>query len=327
MMKVSVVIPSYEAGLLLRAAVESVKSQEAFTLGQDLEVIVTDDGSSRADSAEAIAAVAAMSGVQVLKTAGRTGPSAARNLAARHARGQWLSFLDADDLYAPDALAVRWKVAQEHADVGCVVTDYAEFPADAPFTPLGLTGVISGTPRRRPAVQQAVDSGKVLVLDRPVLAFLRTVPMWTGSVFVRRDVFETLGGFPEGHHIGEDLHLWLRIAATQRVAYVPRITAYYRKGHASLTTGEAAMNLKTSRCFEDLLQDPVMHSVAAELRSVIAEGYRSESYLSRQDGLTNVALKHAWHALRWKPSEAANWWALFMTPFPARTPKATQVKA
>ena len=323
--RASVVIPSYEAGSLLLDALDSIQAQVGFSLGEDLEVVVADDGSARPDSAHAMAMAASRTGVRVLRTPGRTGPSAARNLAARHARGQWLSFLDADDLYAPDALAVRWKVAQEHADVGCVVTDYAEFPADAPFTPLGLTGVISGTPRRRPAVQQAVDSGKVLVLDRPVLAFLRTVPMWTGSVFVRRDVFETLGGFPEGHHIGEDLHLWLRIAATQRVAYVPRITAYYRKGHASLTTGEAAMNLKTSRCFEDLLQDPVMHSVAAELRSVIAEGYRSESYLSRQDGLTNVALTHAWRALRWKPSDAANWWALFMTPFRARTPKATQV--
>ena len=326
-MKISLIIPAFEPGSMLLEAITSVQAQQGFRLGTDFEVVIANDGSARADSAEAIATVAAIAGVHVLKTAGRTGPSAARNLAARHARGQWLSFLDADDLYSPDALAVRWKVAQEHADVGCVVTDYAEFPADAPFAPAGLTGVISGTPSRRPAVQKSVDSGKVLVLDRPVLAFLRTMPMCTDSVFVRRDVFEALGGFPERHQIGEDLHLYLRIAATQRVAYVPRITAYYRKGHASLTTGEKAMNIKTSQCFEDLLQDPVMHSVAAELRSVIAEGYRSESYLSRQAGLKHAALMHAWRALRWKPGEAANWLALFMTPFPARTPKATHVKA
>lgn len=325
-MRVSVVIPSYEAGLLLSDAVDSVRSQQGFILGQDAEVIIADDGSTRADSAHAIAAVAEMRGVRVVKTMGRTGPSAARNLAARHARGQWLSFLDADDLYAPDALAVRWQVAQEAPVVGCVVTDYAEFPADTPFTPEGLTGVIASTPRRRPAVQPAVDDGHVLILDRPVLAFLRTVPMWTGSVFVRRDAFESLGGFPEGHHIGEDLHLWLRIAATQRLAYVPRITAYCRKGHASLTTGETAMNLKTTRCFENLLQDPVMHAAAAELRAVIAEGYLSESYFSRQAGQNFEALVHAWSALRWQPWKIANWWAFAKASFPTRTAISPQLK-
>lgn len=325
-MRISVIIPSFESGALLLEALASVQAQHGFVLGRDLEVVVADDGSAQPASAQAMAQATTMDGVQVRRTTGRTGPSAARNLAALHAKGEWLSFLDADDLYAPDALAVRWQVAQQQAGVGCVVTDYAEFPADAPFSPAGLTGVIASTPRRRPAVQQAVDSGQVLLLDQPVLAFLRTVPMWTGSVLVRKDVFDALGGFPEGHHIGEDLHLWLRIAATQRLAYVPRITAYCRKGHASLTTGETAMNLKTTKCFEDLVEHPVMQDVAAELRSVIAEGYRSESYFSRQGGRTLAALTHAWHALRWQPGHAANWWTLLKAPLPVRTTQSSHLK-
>jgi glycosyltransferase involved in cell wall biosynthesis len=319
-MRATVVIPCYEAGSFLLDAVESVKAQTDFVLGRDLEVVVADDGSARPDSAAAVAAAAKMPGVRVLQTKGRTGPSAARNLAARHANGEWLAFLDADDLYAPEALSLRWHTAHGHAGLGCVVTDYAEFQADAVFRPAGLPGVIASTPLRRPAVQAAIDSGQTLVLDRPVQAFLQTVPMWTGSVFLRREIFEALGGFPEGHSIGEDLHLWLRIAATQRLAYVPRITAYCRKGHASLSARESEINLKTTRCFEDLLQDPVMEPVAARLRGIIAEGYRSESYFARQRGVLLPALGHALHALQWHPAALANWRALLSAPWPTRSP-------
>lgn len=317
-LRVSVIVPSYEAGELLLEAVASVQAQEGFVLGEDLEMVIADDGSARPDSARAMAAVALVAGVRVLHTSGRTGPSAARNLAARHARGQWLSFLDADDRYAPDALALRWATAQAHVGVGCVVTDYAEFPADAEFVPAGLPGVIATTPRRRPAVQAAVDTGQTLVLDRPVATFLGTVPMWTGSVFVRRDVFQALGGFPEGHDIGEDLHLWLRIAATQRLAYVPRITAYCRKGHASLTRGEAQLNLKTARCYEHLARDPIMRPVRSRIAELIAASYLGAAYDARCAGRTGASLYAACRALRWRPHAGAAWRALLLAPLRPR---------
>ncbi len=317
-MRVSVVIPSYEAGSLLLEALTSVQEQQGFSLGLDLEVLVADDGSARPDSAQAMAAAAAMPGVRVLRTAGRTGPSSARNLAARHAQGQWLSFLDADDRYAPDALALRWATAQAHPGVGCVVTDYAEFAADAPFAPDGLPGVIASTPRRRPAVQAAVDSGKTLVLDRPLAAFIGTVPMWTGSVFVRRAAFAALGGFPEGHDIGEDLHLWLRIAATECLAYVPRVTAYCRKGHASLTRGEPQMNLKTARCYAHLAADPLMRPVHSRIAKLVADSYLGAAYDARGAGQSAAALQAAMCALRWRPGALAAWRALVLAPFRPR---------
>jgi glycosyltransferase involved in cell wall biosynthesis len=317
-MRISVIVPSYEAGPLLLEALTSLQTQIGFGMGADVEAIVADDGSKGAASARAMATAATLPGVVVVPTKGRTGPSAARNLAARHATGDWLAFLDADDLFAPDALTLRWHTAQEHPGLGCVVTDYAEFPADAPFDPQGLRGVIASTPSRRTAVQDALDTGRTLILDRPVRAFLLTIPMWTGSVLLRRDVFEALGGFPEGHHIGEDLHLWLRIAATQRLAFVPRVTAYCRKGHASLTAGEPAMNLKTTRCFQDLLTDPLMQGVSAQLRDMVAQGYRSESYYSRARGDRRQAFLHAIEAFRLQPARLASWRALACAPMPVR---------
>jgi GT2 family glycosyltransferase len=316
--RVSVLIPSYEAGALLLDSIASVASQEGFAPGVDLEVVIADDGSNRPDSAAAMAKARAVPWVTVVQTGGRIGPSGARNLAARHARGEWLSFLDADDLYAPDALRVRLQAVALHEGVTCAATDYAEFPADAPFHPAGLPGVIATTPGRRVPVQRAHDTGMPLLLDKPLDAFIGAVPFWTGSVLIRRDRFERLGGFPEGHFIGEDIHLWLRIAASERIVYVPRITAFCRKGHASLTAGETAMNLKTARCYEDLATDPSMRPVMARLRRLIADSYLGESYVARgrRDGA--AAFRMAMHSLRWQPASAAAWRALLLAPLPPR---------
>jgi len=317
-MRVSVVIPSYEAGSLLLGALASVQSQQRFTLGQDLEVLVADDGSARPDSAQAMAAAAAMPGVRVLRPAGRTGPSAARNLAAAHAQGEWLAFLDADDVLAPDALQRRLALGAQWPDAQCIGTDYAEFPAgETPGTEARL-GVIASTASRRIAVQQAYDERRAILLDRPVAAFMTAMPLWTGAVMVRRVMFDRLGGFPVGHFIGEDLHLWMRLAAAGPIAFLPDVTAYCRKGHLSLTASEPAINLKTTRCFESLVRDPLMITVLSRLRAMIAQGYCAESYFARQAGHHRAAVAHALRALRWQPATIATWRALVLAPFRPR---------
>lgn len=318
-MKVSVVIPAYEAGTLLLDALESVHAQESFTPGVDLQAVVANDGAWRSDSLQALDQVRQMPWVKLVDTTGRTGPAGARNLAAAHATGEWLAFLDADDLYAPDALQRRLQAALADSGVGCVATDYAEFPASAPFNPHGLPGVIATTPSRRVAVQQAFDQNRQQLLDRPLQAFLGTVPFWTGSVLIRKSSFDRLGGFPTGHFIGEDIHLWLRIAATERIVFVPEITAYCRKGHASLTAGEGAMNLKTARCYEHLAQDGLMQPVMPQLRGLISDAFRDEAYVARAQHRVLRSAAMALRALRWRPASGDAWRALLLAVFRVRT--------
>jgi glycosyltransferase involved in cell wall biosynthesis len=317
-MKVSVVIPAYEAGTLLLDALESVRVQQGFTPGVDLQAVVANDGASRADSLQALDLVRQMSWVKLVDTTGRTGPAGARNLAAAHATGEWLAFLDADDLFAPDALQRRLRLALANPDVGCVATDYAEFPASAPFDPRGLVGVIATTPSRRIAVQQAFDLRRQQLLDRPLQAFLGTVPFWTGSVLIRKASFDRLGGFPSGHFIGEDIHLWLRIAATEQIIFDPEITAYCRKGHASLTAGESAMNLKTARCYEHLAKDRLMQPVMQQLRGLISDAFRDEAYAARAQQRVFRSVAMAFRALRWRPSSGDAWRALLLAAFRVR---------
>jgi hypothetical protein len=103
---VSIITPVYNAAPWLRETMASVRAQ---TL-TDWEQIMVDDGSS--DNSVAIAEAAALedSRFRLIRTPRNMGPSAARNLAIEAARGRFIAFLDADDLWLPEKLArsIAW---------------------------------------------------------------------------------------------------------------------------------------------------------------------------------------------------------------------------
>jgi glycosyltransferase involved in cell wall biosynthesis len=110
---VSAVVPAYNAARTLRAAVESILLQ---TVG-DIEVIVVDDGSED-DTAEVARAIADPRVRLVSQANG--GASAARNAGIRSARGQYVAFLDADDLWLPHKLARQLALFGSRRDVHAV---------------------------------------------------------------------------------------------------------------------------------------------------------------------------------------------------------------
>lgn len=317
--KISVIVPAYEAGALLLEALASVSKQEGLMANMDYEVVIADDGSSSPESLVALDEARRLPWVTVVQTPGRVGPSGARNLAVSHARGEWLSFLDADDLYSPDALRVRLGAVAEYPDVNCVATDFAEFSASSAHDLKRLAGVIATTPLRRASVQEAYDTGQAILLDKPLSKFVGALPLGIDAVFVRKSIFDQLGGFPENYYIGEDIHLWLRIAACGKIAFVPQVTAYCRRGHASLTSGENQMNLKTAHCYKHLIKDPLMTPVRAQIRSLIAKAYLSESYMARAQHRNVAAWLMAMQAVRWCPFKATGWRAILLSPLPVRS--------
>src|SRR5437762_7083616 len=109
--RVSVVIPCYNLGRYLPGAIASVRAQ---TLS-DVEIIVVDDGSTDADVAPALDAVAGPD-LQVVRSSNR-GLSAARNLGIQRARADCISCLDADDTFEPEWLEAGTAYLDAHPDV------------------------------------------------------------------------------------------------------------------------------------------------------------------------------------------------------------------
>jgi glycosyltransferase involved in cell wall biosynthesis len=112
-LSISVVIPCYNGSRFIPAALASVRAQ---TLAP-LEIIVVDDG-SRPDEAQAIDRDAR--GCVVIHLPRNRGPSVARNTGIARARGDWIAFLDCDDLWEPRKLELQAAVVQEHTECRAV---------------------------------------------------------------------------------------------------------------------------------------------------------------------------------------------------------------
>jgi len=182
---VTIIIPTYNRRQQLLAAIESVIKQTYM----DWELIVVDDG-SQDGTIDAIQPYLADGRLRYLPQA-NAGRSAARNNGARHANGEWLSFLDSDDLYLAATLAEHQSALSQSPDVSLFFGGY-EYINDE--------GVRLG--ERRPWEECGLN----------LIDLLFNCPGTPGSILIRRDWFERSHGFDPNLNMAEDWDLFLRLA-------------------------------------------------------------------------------------------------------------------
>lgn len=204
---VSVVMPAYNAAPWIAETLESVLTQTF----QDFEVIVVDDGSTD----DTAAVVARFARVRCIRKP-NGGPASARNVGIRAAQGEYVAFLDSDDLWLPDKLRLQIDLLQE-SGLAWAYSDAYAFDEETRRTLFIFSRV------RR---QYSGD-----VLEQLFLADFIPMP----TPIVRRKVFDQVGYFDESDalHYAEDWDMWLRIAAYFPIGLVKRPLAQYRVHAAS----------------------------------------------------------------------------------------------
>ena len=201
MATISVVTPTYNRARFLPEAVASVLAQTY----ADLELIIVDDGSVD-ETREVLEPFWADGRVRYFYQENR-GQSHARNLALKQAKGDFIAFLDSDDLWSPDKLEKQLAVLLEKPEVDIVHGDEAIIDEN------GV--VISRENMRR-------YSGKItqrLLADNSVSIT---------TALVRRRCFDEMGGFDTSVGVADDYELWLRFSARYCFHYEPGIVASYR---------------------------------------------------------------------------------------------------
>jgi glycosyltransferase involved in cell wall biosynthesis len=184
-MSVSVVIPAYNASRFIAETLQSVLAQ---TLLPD-EILVVDDGSS--DDTAAIAE-AFGAPVRVFRRTNQR-QAAARNFGVEQATGDWIAFLDADDLWAPNKLAMQFDELARHPEADICYTGRVLLLQRGDTATLG--GVISVPP--------AAEIRRALFVDATFLP---------SSVVIRRSTILGVNGFdPRIQYGNEDYDLWLRL--------------------------------------------------------------------------------------------------------------------
>jgi glycosyltransferase involved in cell wall biosynthesis len=204
MPKVSVIIPVYNGERFIAQAVNSVLGQTF----RDFELIVVDDGSTDRTP-------------DILKKYGsrltyigqpNRERSAARNTGIRHSEGEYLAFLDADDLCLPERLQRQVEILDQFPEVGLVH---------------GWTYFIDETGQKatigKKEMLSSLESGARVfesLLFKNVIA--------SPTVMIRRSCIDTVGFFDESLTYVEDWDMWLRIAIQYHVALIPEPLACYR---------------------------------------------------------------------------------------------------
>jgi glycosyltransferase involved in cell wall biosynthesis len=211
---VSVVIPAYNSSAYIAAALESV-FQQTFS---SLEVVVVNDGSPDTPALEA-ALQPYLSRLRYFRQENR-GPSAARNLGIRQARGRYVALLDSDDSWLPHHLARQVDSLTRDATLGLVYSNNMQI----------IDEEVVGA-----AFDTVPQTGPVTL--ESLLAEHCTVN--TSSVVVSRDALLKVGLFDESLNRCEDFDLWLRLAARGvKMTYDPDVQVVHRVGHGLSSDAE-----------------------------------------------------------------------------------------
>lgn len=200
MVKVSVIIPTYHRAECVCRAIDSVLAQ---TL-KDIEIIVVDDNGINTESGKQTADMMKRykdtKNIIYLRHDVNKNGAAARNTGIRHATGEYISFLDDDDIYLPERLELMTKCLDEKgADYGACYTAY-------------IKHMRNGKIQRS---QEKVED------DVYVRALMRSFYHGSGSnLFYRKSAVDDIGLFDESFLRNQDLEYNLRILEKYKVAYV-----------------------------------------------------------------------------------------------------------
>lgn len=230
---ISIIIPCHNDGEYLARSAKSVLEQAANSL-PGFELLIIDDGSEDPNTQSILQEISLLDErIRVLHREKAGGVASARNFGVENAVGSWVAFLDADDEWLPTALQDRWALVAQYPDAEWIGADHVLFWDDGEVE---NEGFFASRERPRQCLQEAFEKGRPVVLQSPVIAFLKAMPAWTGTVFVKKSVFEQVGGFDPRFKQAEDNHLWLRLAACTDYIFLPKVIARYRQRSGSLTS-------------------------------------------------------------------------------------------
>ena len=185
MLKTSVIIPTYNRSKYLSDALDSVLRQTF----QDLEIIVVDDGSID-NSRDIVSRYAERHPGKIRYFyQDNKGPSAARNVGIKEAKGDFIAFLDSDDLWLPDKLKEQLDVFSRNNKLGLVYTGCCIVDSN---------GLISG------------EYNVSHIPKRKVLSdiYIRNSTSQTSSMMIRKTCFDEIGLFDEGLVVAERIYRW-----------------------------------------------------------------------------------------------------------------------
>lgn len=224
--KVSVVIPAYNSAETIAETLRSALDQKF----NEHEIIVVNDGSPDTRALESAIQPFIENVVYIRQK--NTGAGVARNTAIRYARGEYIAFLDADDVWLPDYLSSQY-IYLVRAQLDMVYCDAQMFGMNSAY--------------RRTFMQDAPSTG---MCDFNAILDLRCNVITSGTI-VRKEKIVEAGLFETERVRAHDFHLWLRIAKTgAKIGYQKKVLLKYRVATSGLSGDSIARVERERDAFE-----------------------------------------------------------------------------
>src|SRR5438105_4238356 len=298
---VSVIIPFYNAARFVRETLESVFAQ----IFRDFEIVCVDDGSTD-DSLAIIADAASAHGQAVRVVRGpRGGNPMAKNRGAGEARGQYLAFLDADDLWYPRKLQQQAEVLEKNPQAVLVHCDFDEIDEAGHLLRRCLAAIAQQASRKDPWVQ----------LIGPYPWILPSVMM------VRRTAFERIGGFDPTLWYNEEADLCLRLRSLGEFVFLEDAGTAKRVHPASMSRegDTASRKLSDGARFLHKLElrfanDPANRRL---VHLLLASNYSDWGWQKVRSGKRREVMRLLTCALRYHPSRVRTYSRLVRSCLPS----------
>jgi glycosyltransferase involved in cell wall biosynthesis len=251
---VSIVLATFNRLKYLRPAMDSVFAQTF----QDWELIIADDG-SESETIAYLAALALLPRVKVLRLTHTGKPAVVRNVALRQARGEYVAFMDSDDLWLPEKLAIQ--IASLRRRSACRWSQTTFVLVDACGEPIKAMPAADGW-----ILEKLLKTETAIALP---------------SVVAYRDSVERVGGFDEQLVTGEDYDLWLRLAAQSEIDAVDQPLTLVRRHQEHYANAATAIRniirvLDKVLCSDNTGQlDPIVRRQRATMSALLARSYVS----------------------------------------------------
>lgn len=278
---VSVVMATYNMSRYLPLAVRSVLAQTY----ENIELLIVDDGSTD-DTAKVVEPFLDDPRVKY-RIQENKGQASAKNHGIRESSGEYIAFLDADDMWAPEKIDLQLPVFSRSETLGVVYSRLAYIDEN------GTQLKVSDEELFRGRV-----SGPLLI--RNFVGF--------GTSVVRKECFDRLGGFKEQIRMGIDYDLWLRFSTQYEFDYVDRPLLYYR-----VWSGQMSNNCK-GRYLSGI---EIMKNFLQQFPGVVDKDTENEAWahtyvgfgqcLREVDRRIGPALSLYARALQYKPSYLPAW--------------------
>jgi glycosyltransferase involved in cell wall biosynthesis len=305
---ISVIITNYNYGRYLRQAIDSALAQTY----PSVEVIVVDDG-SQDDSAD----VARSYGERVRFIAQKNqGVSVARNRGVEESSGEFVAFLDADDIWFPYKLEKQAGRLLSDPELGLVHCGIQEIDGDG----ARLDKVIQG--------MEGWVAKEMLLFERPVIHSLGSTGL------IRRIAFDSVGGFDPDLSTSADWDFCYQVALRQRIGFIAEPLVYYRVHSSNMHSNIKLMEHDVMICYRKAFDttDPALLAIRrrsyGNIHMVLAGSYF-------QSGNAMAFLRHTLRSVLYSPScfkrvlgFPVRWWRRTMHVKPLSNPQGlTSVRA